>query len=131
MSKPKNRVFTAEFRVEVAKRILAGESVSKLHHELAIKRSVLYRWRDAYRQKGMAGLDRPIGRPPGVPNPSTPRSGASAEDTLRSEIATLQRKVGEQAMQLDFFAKAFKRVKESSRNSSKTGATASTERSGQ
>jgi len=131
MSKPKNRVFTTEFRVEVAKRILAGESVSKLHQELAIKRSVLYRWRDAYQKEGVGGLDRKIGRPPGVPNPSTPKPGASAEDTLRSEIATLQRKVGQQAMQLDFFERAFKRVKESSRNSGKTGATASTERSGQ
>jgi len=129
MSRPKNRVFTAEFRVEVAKRILAGESVSKLHHELAIKRSVLYRWRDAYNKEGLAGLDRRVGRPPGEPNPSTPKPGVSAEDTLRSEIAALQRKVGEQAVQLDFFARAFKRVKESSRNSSKTGATASTERS--
>jgi transposase-like protein len=128
MSKPK-RVFTAEFRVEVAKRILAGESVSQLHHELAIKRSVLYRWRDAYNKEGFAGLDRKVGRPPGVPNPSTPKPGVSVEDRLRSEIATLQRKVGEQAVQLDFFARAFKRVKESSRNSSKTGATASTERS--
>jgi transposase-like protein len=130
MSKPKNRVFTTEFRVEVAKRILAGESVSKLHQELAIKRSVLYRWRDAYQKEGVGGLDRKIGRPPGVPNPSTPKPGVSAEDTLRSEIATLQRKVGEQTMQLDFFERAFKRVKESSQPSASTGATASTRRSG-
>jgi transposase-like protein len=57
-----NRVFTAEFRVQVAQRILDGESVSKLQQELAIKRSVLYRWRDYYRKEGAAGLNRPPGR---------------------------------------------------------------------
>jgi transposase len=75
-----NRVFTAEFRVQVAQRILDGESVSKLHHEFAIKRSVLYRWRDQYRKEGVAGLNRPTGRPPGVPNPLAPKPGVSEEE---------------------------------------------------
>jgi transposase-like protein len=39
----------------VAQRILNGESVTSLHHELQIKRSVLYRWRDAYRKEAVAG----------------------------------------------------------------------------
>ena len=47
-----NRTFTPEFRVEVARRIEQGESVSKLYRELGIKRSVLYRWHDAYRKNG-------------------------------------------------------------------------------
>ena len=61
------RVFRVEFRIAVAQRILNGESVSALSHELKIKRSVLYRWRDAYRKQGSAGLSRPKGRPAGVP----------------------------------------------------------------
>jgi transposase len=127
-----NRVFTAEFRVQVAQRILDGESVSKLHHELAIKRSVLYRWRDRYRKEGAAGLDRSIGRPAGVPNPvAAPKPGVSAEEALRKQIAELERKIGQQTVQLDFFKRAFKRVKESSQKSGNTGATASTRRSGQ
>ena len=55
----KNRVFSWEFKEGVAQRMLNGESVSALHHELQIKRSVLYRWRDAYRKEGVAGLQRP------------------------------------------------------------------------
>jgi transposase len=125
-----NRKFTSEFRVEVARRIEQGESVSKIHYELDIKRSVLYRWRDAYRKEGAAGLARTPGRPPGVPNPAVPKPGTSAEDALRQQIAALERKVGQQAVQLDFFRRAFKRVKESSQNSASTGATASTRRSG-
>jgi transposase len=124
-----NRKFSPEFRVQVAQRILAGESVSKLHHELEIKRSVLYRWRDSYRQQGAAGLARTIGRPPGAPNPR-PKPGLSAEEGLRQQIAALERKVGQQAIQLDFFKRAFKRVKESNQASGSAGETASTRRSG-
>ena len=124
-----NRVFTAEFRAGVAQRILSGESVSKLHQELQIKRSVLYRWRDRYRQEGAAGLERGMGRPPGVPNPAA-KPGVSEEERLRRQVAELERKVGQQALQLDFLQRAFKRVKESSHNSGSTGATASTRRSG-
>jgi transposase len=125
-----SRTFTPEFRVEVAKRIEQGEGISKLHHELAIKRSVLYRWRDAYRKEGPAGLARSAGRPPGVPNPATPKPGVSAEEALRQQIAALERKVGQQTLQLDFFKRAFRRVRESSQASANAGATASTRRSG-
>ena len=124
-----NRVFSAEFRVQAAQRILQGESVSKLHHELDIKRSMLYRWRDTYRKEGAAGLARAVGRPPGTANPA-PKPGASAEEALRQQIAALERKIGQQAVQLDFFKRAFKRVKESSQASGSAGATASTRRSG-
>ena len=132
MSKGKQRVFSAEFRIEVARRILNGESATKLQHEFAIKRSILCRWRDAYCKEGAAGLNRGIGRPPGVPNPlATPKPGMSAEEALRKQIAELERKIGQQAVQLDFFKRAFKRVKESSQAKGNAGATASTRRSGQ
>ena len=124
----KQRVFSWEFKEGVARRILDGESVSALHHELAIKRSVLYRWRDAYRKEGVAGLQRAQGRPPGVPHPPRPCTEPGAEAARR--MAELERKIGQQALDLDFFRRAFKRVKESRRNNAAPGATASTERSG-
>jgi transposase-like protein len=123
----KNRVFTREFKQGVAQRILNGESVSALHQEFQIKRSVLYRWRDAYREEGAAGLQRPVGRPPGVPNP--PRPLASPADAAARRVAELERKIGQQALDIDFLRRAFKRVKESRRKNIETGATASTERS--
>jgi transposase-like protein len=125
----KGRVFSPEFRIEVARRIVAGEGVSQLHHELGIKRSVLYRWRDAYRQEGEEGLKRPAGRPPGIPNPIKPAS--SEGELLRQQIAQLERKVGQQTLLLDFFRGAFKRVKESRQPSTVSGGTASTKRQGQ
>ena len=113
----------------MARAILAGESVSALHHELQIKRSVLYRWRDAYRKEGVCGLQRGRGRPPGVPKPPRPGGDPGAAAALR--IAELERKIGQQALDLDFFRRAFKRVKESRRHPAEPGATASTEKSGQ
>jgi transposase len=123
----KNRVFSLEFKESVARRILNGESVSAIHHELQIKRSILYRWCDAYRKEGAAGLQRRVGRPPGVPNP--PRPVASPEQAAAQRIAELERKVGQQTLDLDFLRRAFKRVKESRRSSSESGGTASTGRS--
>jgi transposase-like protein len=123
----KNRVFTKEFKEGVAQRIVNGESVSALHQEFQIKRSVLYRWRDAYRKDGAAGLQRSPGRPPGVPNPPRPR--AKPEEAAARRVAELERKIGQQALDLDFFRRAFKRVRESRRKNTAAGATASTERS--
>jgi transposase len=123
------RVFSPKFRLQVVQRIMGGESVTKLHHELDIKRSILYRWTDAYRKKGAAGLDQKRGRPPGVRNPAG-EPGISEEESLREQVAALERKVGQQALQLDFFQRAFKRVKESNQASRSAGATASTRKSG-
>jgi transposase-like protein len=123
----KNRVFTGEFKEGVAQRIVNGESVTALYLETQIKRSVLYRWRDAYRKDGAAGLQRPAGRPPGVPNP--PRPVAGPQEASARRIVELERKIGQQALDIDFFRRAFKRVKESRRKNTADGATASTERS--
>ena len=123
----RSRVFSAEFKQRVVQRILNGESVSALHQELKIKRSILYRWRDAYQKEGAAGLQRPIGRPPGVPNPLRP--AASAEDAAARRIGELEHKIGQQTMDIDFLRRAFKRVKEARRKNTEVGATASTPRS--
>ena len=114
MSQP--RRFTSEFKVAIARRILKGESVSALHRELRIARSVLYRWRDAYWKDPEGGLSRQPGRTPGVP---------AAGD----RIGELERKIGQQALEIDFLARAFKRVKEDRRRNTGAGDPASTERS--
>ena len=124
------RVFSVEFKHKVAQRILDGESVSRLRDELQIKRSVLYRWRDAFRTEGPAGLQRPLGRPSGQPRgPRSARPTASPEEVAKQRVAELERKIGQQALDIDFLRRACKRVKESRQNSTEAGGTASTERS--
>lgn len=91
------RVFRVEFRIAIARRILNGESASALSKELKIKRSVLYRWRDAYRDQGVVGLSLSKGRPPGATTKaiSEPNAGAVAAD---QKIAELERRLGRMAL---------------------------------
>jgi transposase-like protein len=118
-------VFSKEFKVAVVERILNGESVSALHRELDIRRAILYRWRDAYRAEGEAGL-RSIGRPGATAGCPTIRKGESAD---AKRIAQLERKIGQQALEIDFLARAFKRVKEDRQRNAEAGGPASTEKS--
>jgi transposase-like protein len=122
-SKSKLRCFTAEFKAQVVRRMRAGESVAKLSREVKVKRSVLYRWRDAYRKEGMEGLRRPRGRPRGRARDPVPVPASEAR------LRELERKVGQQAMVIDFLQRAFKRVKALRQPSKGPGGTASMERS--
>ena len=120
--KRKRNLRPANFKEKAVQRMLAGEPVSRLSRELQVRRSLLYRWRDAYQKQGATGF-RPIGRP-----------GWSEENKVKeveARMSELQRKVGEQTMMIDFFRKAFRRVEELRRQSRSNGATASTERSSQ
>lgn len=117
---PAVRVFEVEFRVAVAQRIINGESVSALSSELKIKRSVLYRWRDFYRDQGEAGLNRRRGRPlaeaaSGLVKAETP---AAPPD---SRVAELERRLGRMALENDFLRRAFRRVKEARSNNNADG----------
>ena len=121
----RGRYFTAEFKASVVQRLLAGESVSGLSREVQIKRQILYRWREAYRKEGLEGLARPRGRPRGTARRDRPASPPAGEE----RIGELERKVGQQALVIDFLQRAFKRVKESRPTSKAAGGTASMERS--
>src|ERR1700678_3944047 len=120
------RVFKVEFRIAVARRILNGESVSALSNELKIKRSVLYRWRDAYREQGAAGLNRAIGRPPGGTK-ATPKAG-SGPAAADQRIAKLEQRLGKMALENDFLERAFRRVKEARSKSNAPGEARCTEK---
>ena len=102
----KPREFAVAFKEAAARRLLAGESGTALSRELAVKRGVLYRWRDAYRAEGVAGLQRRRGRPPAGqgPPPKSPR------DPRDERIQELERLLGRQAAELDFFERALRAV---------------------
>ena len=138
----KNRVFSSDFRVGIARRIVNGESVTAIHHALGIKQSVLYRWRDAYLKDGEEGLRRSAGRPPGTGTKlrsaataagaqENPAYQQAASDATAKRMAELEQVIGKQALYIDFLTGAFKRLKESRRKNGATGETASTRRSGQ
>jgi transposase-like protein len=64
MSKREPRIFSREFKLKAVARLEAGESGTALARELAAKRTVLYRWRDAFRAGGARALRSQRGRPP-------------------------------------------------------------------
>jgi transposase len=118
------RVFKVEFRIAVAQRILNGESVSSLSNQYKIKRSVLYRWRDAYRDKGKAGFGQPRG-----PRPGAKRNAQAKPSTTADErIVELERRLGRMALENDFLRRAFKRVKEARSKSNAPGEARCTEK---
>ncbi len=121
------RVHSAEFKRAAVERMLRSDNVRALCRELGLRPCVLYRWRDAYEAKGAAGLITTPGRPrrPEWIGDAAPVAPASSE----VRIQELERKIGEQALDLDFLQRAFKRVKASQRKSTAAGATASTEKS--
>ena len=118
------RVFKVEFRIAVAQRILNGESVSSLSNQYKIKRSLLYRWRDAYRDKGKAGFGQPRGPKPGWKRNAIAEPSTTAEE----RIAELERRLGRMALENDFLKRAFKRVKEARSKNSAPGEARCTEK---
>ena len=118
------RVFKVEFRIAVAQRILNGESVSSLSNQYKIKRSVLYRWRDAYREKGKAGFGQPRGPRPGAKRAVNAKSPTTADE----RIVELERRLGRMALENDFLRRAFKRVKEARSKSNAAGEARCTEK---
>jgi len=109
----KNRVFSHEFKLRAVQRLLEGESPTTIACELKVKRRMLYRWKDAYLGRGPGAL-RPIGRPrkeEGLWKPPAPKTKRGELLQARRHIAELERKVGRQQLEIDFFEEALRRVK--------------------
>ena len=107
MSEQVPRIFTTEFKESAVLRLEAGASASALATELGVRRKLLYDWRQAYREQGAAGLNRKRGPKPGRlrvrPEPADdPLSQAQAR------IAELERLVGRQQVDIDFFRRALR-----------------------
>jgi transposase len=135
------RRFDRAFKVAALERMAAGANVSALSRELGVRRKLLYQWRDTVRRGGVEAL-RGVGRPrsgervavavarPGVaaaPSVAVPDELAWA----RAQVAALERKIGQQALELDFFAQALQLMNEAGRRpSGPPGAPASTASSG-
>lgn len=123
-----HRSFSLEFKRAALARLLAGELVSKLASEFGVHRQLIYKWRDAER---VGSLGRPRGRPSKLEVQSREAGLAEASELAlaRRRVAELERKVGQQAVELDFFRGALRRIEASRRVSDGPGATGSSPRS--
>lgn len=103
----KAREFSRDFKLKALARMEAGENVSELARELKVRRKLLYGWRDRHRLGGPEALVG-RGRPPkSAPRPEVPDELAAA----KRRIAELERKIGQQEFELDFFQRALQRVR--------------------
>jgi transposase-like protein len=125
------RKFSREFKLEAVRRILAGEQIRALSEELTVLRKDLYAWRKLFRAGGAEAL-RPLGRPrkgDGVVGSRVRKQArdVAATDTSAPErVAELERKIGQQQLELDFFRQALRRVREARRLNAGPGVTGST-----
>ncbi len=125
------RQFSREFKLEALARFETAGNVRALAKELGINRELLYDWREKFQAGGVEAL-RSSGRP--RPCVLSPRGEAAQAQSTRASsperrIAELERKLGQQAVEIDFLEAALQRIEASSQPNDGPGATASSPRS--
>ena len=121
------RLYSREFKLAALARFEATGNVQGLALELGICRELLYKWQRKYAAGGAAALSttgRP--RPVAMPGGEEGSPGLSDGDEARRMVAELQRKVGQQQLELDFFRAALRQVKGPRRGNGGRGGPAST-----
>ncbi len=119
-----------EFMLKAVERLEAGERASALAIELNVQRTIIYHWRERVRANGAEALTSKRGRPrtPEVLVAAGLRASRAKADSLaqaRTQIAELERKVGQQQLDLDCFRGALQHIEGSRRPSATPGVTAS------
>ena len=130
MSTRKRRVFSREFKLSAVERLLAGETTAALSKELRISRGHLYQWCMHYRRGGPQAL-RPAHRPYKISSaaeidPAVKAQRVADLSTARKRITALERKIGQQQLELDFFQQALRQVGVARQPSDGLGVPAST-----
>ena len=90
------RKFTKEFKLAAVRRLESGASIAEVARACEVNPNVLHRWRREFRD----GVDRAF---PGL--------GRKKADENR--VAELERKIGQQTLEIDFLKRALQRVEES------------------
>jgi transposase len=120
--------WTREFKLRAMLLMDTAEDVTALAAELGVNRELLYRWRRKYLAHGPDALQQ-IGRPlftsvaRDAPMSSPPEDASAAAPR---RIAELERKIGQQQLDLDFFRAALRHVRERRRTNGGPGETGST-----
>jgi transposase len=111
----KRRSFTQAFKQSVVARMATVESIQGLADELGIGSKLLYNWRDSLRIGGEEALRR-VGRPsrtiPVAPEAAVTPIDLGDPAAAGRRIEELERKIGQQQLELDFFRAALRRVRD-------------------
>ena len=116
-------LLSSEEKADLVRRLEAGERASALANEAGVLRKSIYQWRAAYLAFGVAGLNRKRGPKSGgraaaalSSSPDALAAAARPSDTgppdehakAQARIAELERLVGRQQADLDFFRRALR-----------------------
>lgn len=107
----KNRQFPTAFKLKAIKRVERGDGVLPVARELGISRKILHDWIKAWKAHGPEGLNRRPGPKPGPRKLKPPPSYDDKRSALaqaKARIAELERLVGRQQMDIDFFRQALR-----------------------
>lgn len=105
----KRRQYSTEFKEALVRRVLSGERRVLVVASSGVARKMLDYWVSSYQQEGVAGLNRHRGHRAGYKAGLGGATGSEGEAALlaaQSRIAELERLVGQQQVDLNFFHKA-------------------------
>jgi transposase len=89
------RTFTEEFKLAAVRRVQAGAPIRELSGELEVSRTMLYRWAREFRK---------------APGEAFPGNGQ--RHSPEGRVADLERKIGQQALEIDYLKKCLQRVED-------------------
>jgi transposase len=89
------RKFSKDFKQEAVVRLNGGQSVAEVARALEVNPSELHRWRRELEEHGARAF-----------------SGVGKKREEQSRVAELERKVGQQTMEIDFLKRALQHVEE-------------------
>lgn len=106
------RKFSKEFKLEGVRRLESGQSVAEVARAMEVHPTELYRWRRELEEQGERAF-----------------LGAGRKRAEESRIAELERKIGQQTLEIDFLKRALQHVEEQRRLRALDGGAASTSKS--
>lgn len=101
--------FSKEFKVEAVRRLGAGQSAAVVARGMEVHPSELYRWRRELEEHGQRAFQ-----------------GVGRKRAEESRVAELERKIGQQTLEIDFLKRAWQHVEEQRRLRAWDGGAAST-----
>ena len=106
------RKFTKEFKLAAVRRLETGASIAEVSRACEVNANVLHRWRREFRE----GVDHAF-------------PGLGKQKAEESRVAELERKVGQQTLEIDFLKRVLQRVEEARMLQALQGTAPSTGRS--
>jgi transposase-like protein len=91
----RRRKFSKEFKLTAVRRLESGQSVAEVARALEVHPSDLHRWRREWQEYGVRAF-----------------SGIGNRRVEESRVAELERKIGQQTLDIDFLRRALQHVEE-------------------